>query len=356
MHLSPLARARIRIARALTQLPLRSSLLRAFFTGARTRPVEGLVVDPDIAVMIGLDAMMNSSDLRRRSAPIARAQQAEAISMVEIPKLEGVTLDTITLRGDAGPIPARRYVPEGLAAPSPAVLFIHGGGWVTGDLDTHDTFCRQIAVEGRLRVIAVDYRLAPEHPFPAAVDDSLAAFRDVAARADELGVDPAQIAVMGDSAGGNLSAVVSLRTRGDARRPALQVLVYPAVDATFSHRSHAIFAEGWVLTKGMIDWYYDHYAGDAPSRRRDPDISPLHAEDHAGLPPALIYTAGFDPLRDEAAAYAERLTAAGVSNALVCFDSMVHGFVLMGGFAEGARDASSRIIRETAKALRDGLG
>ncbi|TKD10313.1 alpha/beta hydrolase [Polyangium fumosum] len=355
MMLSPLARARVRVARTLADAVRSSKGFSARLLGFRARPVEGCTVDPDVALMLALDDLLKSSDLRRFAPAEARARLAESVSMVEIPRLEGVSVAPTHLRGDAGLIPARRYVPEGLAAPSPCVLFFHGGGFVTGDLDTHDTFCRQLAVEGRVRVLAVDYRLAPEHRFPAAVDDAAAAFRDVAARAADFGVDPARIAVMGDSAGGNLSAVVSLKTRGEAHRPALQVLLYPALDATCAHRSHAVYANGWMLTKGMIDWYYDHYFGADLALRRHPDASPLLAPSVEGAPPALVFTAGFDPLRDEGAAYVERLTAAGVPARHVCHESMIHGFVLTGGFARACREETSRIIRASSSALRDGL-
>ncbi|MDI1449977.1 alpha/beta hydrolase [Polyangium sp. 6x1] len=355
MLLSPLARARVKVARTLADAIRSSKGFSARLVGWRARSVEGCTVDPDVALMLALDDLMKSSDLRRFAPPEARARLAESVCMVEIPRLEGVAVSDVRLRGDAGPIPARKYVPEGLAAPSPCVVFYHGGGFVTGDLDTHDTFCRQLAVEGHVRVIAVDYRLAPEHRFPAAVDDGVAAFRDVAARAADFGVDPARIAVMGDSAGGNLSAVVSLKTRGETHRPALQVLLYPALDATCAHRSHAVFANGWMLTKGMIDWYYEHYLGPDPATRRNVDASPLLAPSVEGAPPALVFTAGFDPLRDEGVAYVERLTAAGVPARHACHESMIHGFVLTGGVAPACREETSRIVREASAALRDGF-
>ncbi|MDI1480719.1 alpha/beta hydrolase [Polyangium sp. y55x31] len=355
MLLSPLARARVKVARTLADAIRSSKGISSRLLGFRARPVEGCTVDPDVALMLALDDVLKSSDLRGFAPPVARARMAESVCMVEIPRLEGVSVAEERLRGDAGPIPARRYVPEGLAAPSPCVVFYHGGGFVTGDLDTHDTFCRQLAVEGRVRVIAVDYRLAPEHRFPAAVDDAVAAFRDVAARAADFGIDPARMAVMGDSAGGNLSAVVSLKTRGEAYRPALQVLVYPALDATCAHRSHAVYANGWMLTKRMLDWYHEHYFGPDPAVRRHPDASPLLAPSVEGAPPALVFTAGFDPLRDEGAAYVERLTAAGIPARAVCHESMIHGFVLMGGAAPACREETSRIIREASAALRNGF-
>ncbi len=159
----------------------------------------------------------------------------------------------------------------------------------------------------------------------------------------------------GDSAGGNLSAAVARRTRDDAVRPRLQALIYPATDATCEMESHRTYAEGWFLTKGMMDWYYDHYLGKARAAMRDPDVSPLLAERVDGLCPALVYVAGFDPLRDEGRAYAERLNAAGVAARAHCFDTLIHGFAMMGNFCREARDASRRMAREIGDALRDGV-
>ena len=178
----------------------------------------------------------------------------------------------------------------------------------------------------------------------------MAAFRAVARRARELGADPARLAVMGDSAGGNLSAVVSQKTRGDDVRPALQVLLYPALDATLAEPSHQTYAEGWFLTRPMIDWYYDHYAG-SHTERAHPDLSPLLVERWEGLPPARVYTAGFDPLLDEGRLYAERLISAEVSARHVCFDNLIHGFALMTGAVRAAELAVDQIVQETAEAL-----
>jgi len=352
MPLSRLAELRSNITRKLGSATLDSHLLRGLLAKRRPRAVEGCAIEPRLAAMLALDDLMKASDLRRFAPTKARAHLVESVAGVCEQITEGVDVDDLRLQGPAGLLPARKYIPTGLASPSAAIFFIHGGGWVTGDLDTHDSFCRRVALDARARVIAIDYRLAPESPFPGPVEDVTAAFRDVVARAPELGIDPARIAVMGDSAGGNLSAVISLHTKQDAIRPCLQVLIYPALDATCSHRSHLVFAEGWMLTRPMIDWYYGHYAGDEdPTKRRHPDMSPLFAPSLEGLPPALIYTAGFDPLRDEAAAYAERLKKAGVSVELVCFDSMIHGFILMGGVVPAAKEASSRIARDTGARL-----
>ena len=220
------------------------------------------------------------------------------------------------------------YRPRDLPTPAPTLVFFHGGGWVVGDLDTHDGLCRKLAAHGRVQVIAVDYRLAPEHPYPAAVDDAVAAYRDVVARADELGVRRDRLGVTGDSAGGNLSAVVALAVRADPHPPALQALLYPATDLTCACPSHQRLADAFILNARAIRWYRGHYLGPEPSaaRLREPMLSPLHAPDLAGVAPAYVLTAGFDPLRDEGQAYAARLADAGVPVVSRCFDELIHGF------------------------------
>jgi acetyl esterase len=200
-----------------------------------------------------------------------------------------------------------------------------------------------------VRVASVEYRRAPEHPFPAALEDCLAAFRHVASGAASFGMDPRRLAVCGDSAGGNLSAVVSLRLRGEALGPAVQALLYPALDGTCSLPSITTLAEGYFLTRAAIDWYYGHYAGTAVPRTH-PDLSPLLA----GAPRALIVTCGFDPLRDEGAAYADRLRAAGVPVVLREEPGLIHGFAFMGGLVPAARLAMDRFVQDLAQALGRG--
>jgi acetyl esterase len=234
--------------------------------------------------------------------------------------------------GPHGQIPLRVYRPAGLPAstPLPAYVYFHGGGWVIGDLETHDVLCRQITAAAGVSVIAVDYRLAPEHKFPAAVDDAWAATRWIAAHGAELGVDGGKLAVGGDSAGGNLAAVVALLAR-DAGGPPItaQVLIYPVTDLSAETQSYTDFAEGFALTRDSMRWFRAHYLT-GPRDGDDWRASPLRARSHAGLPPALIVTAGFDPLRDEGAAYAMRLRDAGVMVDYVCFGGMIHGFAGMG--------------------------
>ena len=260
----------------------------------------------------------------------------------------------LTADGPGGPIPLRVYRPAGVAsgASLPALVYFHGGGWVIGDLDTHDVQCRQVTAEAGITVVAVDYRLAPEHKFPAAVDDAWAATRWVVSHASALGVDGRRIAVAGDSAGGNLAAVVALLARDAADGPAiaLQVLVYPVTDLSSESKSYNDFAEGYMLTRDSMRWFKNHYlksAGDAEDWR----ASPIRAKSLAGLPPALVVTAGFDPLRDEGAAYAARLTEGGVRVDYVCYGGMIHGFVPMGRLI----DTGNRAISHVAASLRQVL-
>ncbi|HEX7671597.1 MAG TPA: alpha/beta hydrolase [Polyangiaceae bacterium] len=216
-------------------------------------------------------------------------------------------------------------------------------------ITTHDGLCSRIALGAGCRVVSVEYRLAPEHRCPAAADDCLAATRWVLTHAEELGLDHRRIAVAGDSAGGNLSAVVSRETSGDARRPALQVLLYPALDATLSLPSHRTFAERYFLTAGMCARYYDHYLGGQDPR--SPAASFLLTPDVSNVP-ALVYTAGFDPLRDEGKAFADRLRAAGTRVTYREFADTVHGFALMTGALASGRDATNEVIGEIARRLR----
>ena len=247
-------------------------------------------------------------------------------------------------------IPVRIYVPLHHREPAPALVYFHGGGFALGGLDSHDAPCRVLAEDGHCIVISVDYRRSPEHKFPAAVDDAITAFRFVASNASKLGVDPARIAVGGDSAGGNLAAVVALQTRNDAQRPAFQLLIYPTTDMTMSMPSIRQMGRGFFLEHDTMVYFRDHYLP-RESDRRDPRASPLFADDHSGLPPAFVLTAGFDPLRDEGSAYADKLRDAGVLVRYKCYPSLFHGFFSASGGIESARAP----LVESAAALREAL-
>ena len=253
-----------------------------------------------------------------------------------------------------GGVPLRLYRGAGTdaAAMLPALVYFHGGGWVIGDLDSHDSVCRHLANAARCAVVSVDYRLAPDHKFPAAVDDCFAATSWVATEATSLAIDRDHIAVGGDSAGGNLAAVVSLlaRDRG-APRLRYQLLAYPATEASMAHRSIARFAEGFLLTRATMRWFYDCYLR-SPADVEDWRASPLRAADLAGVPPALVLTAGFDPLCDEGEAYASRLQDHGVAVTHRHYPDQIHGFLSAGKIIRAAVPA----LDEIAAALRAAWG
>lgn len=253
--------------------------------------------------------------------------------------------------GPEGEIPVRIYRPEG-AGPFPVHVHFHGGGWVIGDLETHDADCRQLCRLAGVIVIAVDYRLAPEHRYPAAVDDCYAATVWAAANAEGFGGIPGAVTVGGDSAGGNLAAVVSRLAR-DRKGPdiRLQLLIYPVADAAMDTPSYTENGEGYMLTLQGMTWFWQQYCPDA-ARRLEPDASPLRAENLSGLPPALVMTAEFDPLRDEGEAYARRLEEAGVPVTCKRYDGLIHGFFSQARMIPAAQPA----LEQAAAALRTAHG
>jgi acetyl esterase len=253
------------------------------------------------------------------------------------------------LPGPGGPLPVRVYEPSG-SRPFGVLVYLHGGGWVTGSLDTHDGVCRALAARARCVVLSVAYRLAPEHRFPAALDDAWAALAWVAGHAASIGGDAARIAVGGDSAGGTLAAVTARRARDRGLPLELQLLVYPVLDASQRQASYDEFANGYGLTRDGMRWYWEQYLG-PDADPADPDVSPLQALELSGLAPALVLTAENDPLRDEGEAYAARLTAAGVPVRLTRYGGQIHGFFRMRAIMPQA-DAA---LDEAAAALREAL-
>jgi acetyl esterase len=311
-------------------------------------------VDPQIAELLGmLEAMPRMHEGTPEQAREAFAQLTVGTRTPDHVVPVGSTEDR-AVPGSTGDLRARVYRPEE-SGPAPTVVLLHGGGWVIGDLDTHDNMARSICRDCRAVVVSVDYRLAPEAPFPAAVEDAVTVTLWARDHVAELGGDD-RLAVAGDSAGGNLAAVVTqhLRDRGG---PALagQLLIYPATDVTGDYPSRVENGEGYFLDLATMEWFMRHYAPDE-SAYADPRLSPLRADDFSGLPPAVVVTAEYDPLRDEGEAYADRLRASGVPVEVRRFDGMIHGFFDMGTMSSAAQkaiDESCALFAQVLHAVRD---
>ena len=288
------------------------------------------MLDPQAQALIDLIAEKGLPPTHQLTPADARAYYRDRRSFSQPAPRAMAEVRDLAAPGPLGEIALRLYRPAGLPAAAPTLVYYHGGGWVIGDLDTHDVLCRQLADEAHCVVVAVDYRMGPEHRFPAAPDDCLAATRWLQAQAGSLGLDATRFAVGGDSAGGNLAAVVALAWR-DAAEPvplAFQLLIYPATDMRAGAPSHTSNGQGYVLTSDTIAYFQSHYLG--RDQLGDWRASPLLAASLAGLPPALVLTAGFDPLRDEGRQYADALSAAGSTAQYICFERQIHGFITMG--------------------------
>lgn len=344
----PLPRRRLvdralgRVAAGLGKLPPR---LQVLLSGGAPVVKDGEALAPDVQLILAGEArrgamtFTSADDLRRQQRSGAAIGGGVGVAV-------GAVKD-LAVDGGAGRLRARHYAPLD-AEGAPLLVFLHGGGFVFGDLDTHDASCRMLCRHGGFHVLAIDYRLAPENSFPAAVEDGRAALRWAFEHAAELGADPTRIGIGGDSAGGNLAAVVSQMAVADGGpAPLIQMLIYPAVDRTRPYPSLDLFAEGFFLTRASIDWFHRSYAGRSGVQPGDPRLGPLHAPSFAGLPPALVVTAGFDPLRDEGEAYAAALTAGGNVAVLRRFGTLVHGFFNMVGISPSSRDAVLDIASAT---------
>jgi len=299
------------------------------------------MLDPQAKAYLDLLASLGAPPLHSLGAPQARVayKKARAIAQPAPPEVGAVA--ALSAEGPAGQVPLRYYRPTGSAAADvlPVLVFLHGGGWTIGDLDTHDVVCRELCNRAACAVVSVDYRLAPEHKFPAAVDDTIAATRWVVQHAQRLAVDPARVAIGGDSAGGNLATVAALALR-DAGGPrlALQLLIYPATDFRCNTPSHTKNGSGYLLTREAIDYFSRSYLS-GPHEATDWRASPALAASLRGLPPAFVLTAGYDPLLDEGAHYAQALRDAGVPVEYVCFDAQIHGFITMSKLIDEASAA-----------------
>jgi acetyl esterase len=306
-----------------------------------------MALDPQVKAVLELVARANRPAYHTLSPKDARQLFVETRPASTPTPPEIGSVKNVVAEGPHGPIPLRVYRPAAVpdATRLPAYVYFHGGGWVIGDVNTHDVMCRQLTAASGASVVSVDYRLAPESKFPAAADDAWAATRWVVAHADTLGLDAGRLAVGGDSAGGNLAAVVALLAR-DAGGPAiaLQVLIYPVTDVMRETRTYADFADGYLLTRDSMRWFIAHYLR-SKDDASDWRVSPLRA-------PSLIVTAGFDPLRDEGEMYAGRLRDAGVMVDYVCYGGMIHGFAGMGKLIDTAQRAIAHIGDSLRQALR----
>jgi acetyl esterase len=316
--------------------------------------VDGQTLAPDIQALLWMAARARSESLSEGAGvEEARAhRRLEAQIVGERPPLPMARIEAVQIPGPAGTLAARLYVPpEPATDPPPLLVFFHGGGWVIGDLETHDGPCRFIAANSGACVLAIDYRLAPEHPFPAAAEDALAAYAWASENAEALGCDRSRVAVIGDSAGANLAAVVCLLARDQgAPPPTMQLLIYPVTECSEERPSRLTLGDGFLLTRPDMDFFEDSYLPPGADRS-DPRVSVLQAGDLGGLPPAYVAVAGFDPLRDEGVAYGERLREAGVPVSLHLHPGLVHTFANLTAICPSARQA----MLEACGALRMGL-
>jgi acetyl esterase len=337
-------------ALALFKLP-RRVLVR--LAGGKRTVVEAGPIDEQVQILLKLAALLGRKNNEELTIAEARRSLDADATLLGAPMPPLARIENRVVRDGELAVRIRIYVPRALEArrDAPALVFFHGGGFVLGSIASHENICAEIADRVPCVVVSVDYRLAPEAKFPAGIDDSVGAFRWVRAHATELGVDPERIAVGGDSAGGNVAAVVCHDlAKAGGPTPRFQLLVYPATDLTCSARSHALFARGFFLEAPTIRFYIDQYIR-TPADIDDPRASPLKSTSFAGLPPAMVITAGFDPLRDEGKAYADALAAAGVDVTYRNDAGMVHGYFAMSGAIDVAKDAMSEAVRELREAL-----
>ncbi len=306
-------------------------------------------LDPQAKWVLDIAEQAKVPSLEEMSAGDAKQAYEERALKLCFQDIPIGNIEDLSIPGPHGDIPLRIYHPIDTTPNLPVVVYYHGGGWVIGSRNSHDALCRQISNQGRFLVVSVDYRMGPEAKFPAAVDDAITAFNWAAKTIQAHGGDPARIAVAGDSAGGNLSAVVCLAAEKDkSPAPFFQWLIYPATNMSMDTQSHQDFSEGYFLTRSLMEWFQGHYLT-GPQDKHDWRASPLLAEAISHVAPALIQTVGFDPLKDEGKAYAEKLESAGVPVSFTNYPGMIHGFINLGGAIEAAQTA----IDEGVEALKE---
>jgi acetyl esterase len=344
-------RLEFRAARALSLLPPR---LQVRLSGRPPVTIDGQTLEPEIQLLLTAIERRGRPPYERLTLEEGRAEMRRGARVAGGHPPELAAVKELMVGGANGPLRARHYLPFRASEPEPLIVFFHGGGFSQGNLDSHDVPCRLLAKHAGAQVLSVDYRLAPEHPFPAAVEDACAALGWAIEQADGLGADPARLAVAGDSAGGNLAAVAAAHASQavgpNAAAPALQILIYPATDFTSRARSHELFDRGFLLVREDMDWFTENYVGAAD--KADPRMSILGAAELQVSAPALIVTAGFDPLRDEGEAYAARLRELGVPVVLRRFPGLIHGFINLTGISRTSRDALIEIAGAARAMLR----
>jgi acetyl esterase len=309
-------------------------------------------LDPQVRAIVDAIATAGAPAYSELSPEEARAAHNDKAPLLGAPFVELAAVDDHVIDGPAGPIPARLYRPAGGDSPTAALVFYHGGGHVIGSLASYDTLCRQLAHQSNVGVLSVDYRLAPEHRFPAAVDDAFAAYRWARERGGEVGIDPGRLAIGGDSAGGNLAAVVAILGRdAGLPTPAHQLLVYPATAAYPETPSHLEFADGHVLTRQVILWFHEHYLDYGRGDHTDWRWAPLLAPDLTALPSTTVILAECDPLRDEGIDYARRLAISGNDVTLRVYPGTTHPFFSWSGAVDKARHAVTFAAQQLAQAM-----
>jgi acetyl esterase len=344
-----LERLEYQFARGTIQLATR---VQRYLPKRARQLVEGRRPHPEIQVLLGLQELFSPVNLYKLTPQQARAQlrrdaRVHAGERAAVRSVQDLTLDTPV------PLRARHYAPDEPGGPHPLIVYFHGGGFVVGDLETHDAPCRALCQRSGAHVLSVDYRLAPEHPFPAAIEDAVAAYEWARAHAAQLGADPRRIAVGGDSAGANMSVVITqLAAQAKKPLPALQLLLYPAVDRTVAWRSIELYADGFFLTRNDIDWYTKMYTNGHDLA--DPRISPMQTKDLSGQCPTLLVACGFDPFWDEGRAYADALRAAGNEVRLIELPDQIHGFISFAGLSRHCHNSLLEVADITRRMLARG--